>query len=73
MYFEYGDREVEYLKSRDKRLAGIIDQVGHIDRALRALPSQVEPVQQRDEPVLLGHGDLRIRVDILARNRAPRR
>ena len=32
MYFEYGDEAVEYLKAKDKKLALIIDQVGHIDR-----------------------------------------
>lgn len=34
MYFEYGEREVEYLKSRDKKLAEIIDKIGHIDRTV---------------------------------------
>ena len=32
MYFEYGDEAVEYLKAKDKKLAWVIDQVGHIDR-----------------------------------------
>ena len=32
MYFQYGDRETEYLKSKDARLAAVIDAVGHIDR-----------------------------------------
>ncbi|WP_435867656.1 DNA-3-methyladenine glycosylase family protein [Candidatus Arthromitus sp. SFB-rat-Yit] len=32
MYFEYGDEAVEYLKSKDKKLAWVIDHVGHIDR-----------------------------------------
>ena len=34
MYFEYGDKETEYLKSRDARLAEVIDKIGHIDRKL---------------------------------------
>jgi DNA-3-methyladenine glycosylase II len=33
-YFEYGDTEVDYLKSHDKRLAGAIDAVGHIYRPM---------------------------------------
>lgn len=32
MYFEYGEAETEYLKRRDRRLAAVIEQVGHIDR-----------------------------------------
>lgn len=32
MYFSYGQKEVEYLKSRDKRLAAAIEKIGHIDR-----------------------------------------
>lgn len=31
-YFIYGDQEVDYLKSKDKKLAAYIDQIGHIDR-----------------------------------------
>lgn len=31
-YFIYGDRETDYLKSKDKRLAEVIDRVGHIRR-----------------------------------------
>lgn len=32
MYFSYGDRETEYLKSRDKALGQVIEQVGHVYR-----------------------------------------
>lgn len=32
MYFEYGDKETEYLKSKDKRLGEVIDKIGHINR-----------------------------------------
>ncbi|WP_310605467.1 DNA-3-methyladenine glycosylase family protein [Anaerosporobacter sp.] len=32
MYFQYGETEIEYLKSRDKKLAEVIDKIGHIDR-----------------------------------------
>lgn len=32
MYFIYGEQEVEYLKARDKRMAEVIEQVGHIER-----------------------------------------
>ena len=32
MNFIYGDEAVEYLRSRDRKLAACIDQIGHIDR-----------------------------------------
>ena len=32
MVFEYGEKETEYLKSKDKRLAEVIGRIGHIDR-----------------------------------------
>lgn len=32
MYFEYGTRQIEYLKSRDKLLGEAIDKIGHIYR-----------------------------------------
>lgn len=32
MYFEYGEKEISYLRSKDKRLAEVIDQVGLIQR-----------------------------------------
>lgn len=34
MYFAYGDKETEYLKSKDKRLAEVIDKIGHINRTV---------------------------------------
>lgn len=34
MYFEYGNREIEFLKSRDKLLGAAIDRIGHIYRAV---------------------------------------
>lgn len=34
MYFQYGSTEVNYLKSTDKRLAYVIDKIGHINRTL---------------------------------------
>lgn len=33
-YFEYGDDAVEYLKSKDKKLATAIDVVGHVYRQM---------------------------------------
>jgi DNA-3-methyladenine glycosylase II len=33
-YFEYGEKEIEYLKSRDPLLGAVIDEIGHIDRAV---------------------------------------
>lgn len=32
VYFKYGDKEIKYLKAKDKKLAAVIDQIGHIDR-----------------------------------------
>lgn len=32
MYFNYGEKETDYLKSKDKKLAEVIDWVGHINR-----------------------------------------
>lgn len=32
MFFVYGSKEVDYLKKKDKVLAGIINEIGHIDR-----------------------------------------
>ena len=32
MYFEYGDKETEYLKRKDKRLGEAIEKIGHIYR-----------------------------------------
>ncbi len=31
--FKYGDKEINYLKSKDKKLADVIDRIGHIERA----------------------------------------
>ena len=36
MYFKYGDKEIEYLKSKDKKLAEIIDKVGFIERPVES-------------------------------------
>lgn len=32
MYFEYGEKETQYLKSKDKKLGAVIDEIGHINR-----------------------------------------
>lgn len=32
LYYPYGEKEIEYLKSRDKKLAAVIETIGHIDR-----------------------------------------
>lgn len=34
MYFEYGEKEIKYLKSKDKKLAEVIDKIGHINRTV---------------------------------------
>lgn len=34
VYFEYGDKELNYLKKKDKRLAALIDKAGYIQREL---------------------------------------
>jgi len=33
-YFEYGSKEIEYLKSRDKKLAEAIDRIGYVKREI---------------------------------------
>lgn len=32
MYFAYGEREISYLRQKDRRLCEVIDRIGHIDR-----------------------------------------
>lgn len=32
MYFEYGEKEISYLKNKDKKLAEVIEKVGFIER-----------------------------------------
>ena len=32
MYFEYGNKEIEFLKKRDKLLGEAIERIGHINR-----------------------------------------
>lgn len=32
MYFLYGEKEIEYLRNKDKKLAYVIDTIGHINR-----------------------------------------
>ena len=34
MYFAYGERELSYLRQKDKRLGAAIDRIGQIDRAV---------------------------------------
>ncbi len=34
MYFEYGDKEIELLKKKDKKLGEAIDRIGHIYRTV---------------------------------------
>ena len=34
MFFEYGEKEVEYLKSKDKKLAYVIECIGHVKRGV---------------------------------------
>ena len=33
-YFQYGEKELSYLKQRDKRLSEIIDKVGWVKRSV---------------------------------------
>lgn len=33
-YFEYGEKEIEYLKANDPILGRVIDEIGHIDRVV---------------------------------------
>lgn len=34
MYFAYGEKEIDYLKCKDSKLAEVIDKIGHIDRTV---------------------------------------
>lgn len=34
MFFQYGEKEINYLKRKDKKLAWAIEQIGHIERRL---------------------------------------
>lgn len=34
MYFKYGEKELNYLKKKDKKLAYVIDKVGFVEREL---------------------------------------
>lgn len=34
-FFQYGEKEIEYLKKADKRLCKVIEQVGFIEKKLR--------------------------------------
>ena len=34
MYFQYSEKEISYLKSKDKKLAEVIERIGHIDRSV---------------------------------------
>lgn len=34
MYFVYGQKEIEYLKNKDKVLADAMDKIGHIQRPI---------------------------------------
>lgn len=33
-FFQYGEKEIEYLKKRDKRLCKVIEQVGFIEKKI---------------------------------------
>ena len=34
MYFEYGEKELSYLRQKDKRLCKVIDRIGPIERTV---------------------------------------
>ncbi|MBO4880381.1 MAG: DNA-3-methyladenine glycosylase 2 family protein [Firmicutes bacterium] len=35
MYFQYGEKETEYLKAKDPKMAEVIERIGHIDRPVQ--------------------------------------
>lgn len=37
-YFQYGEKEIEYLKKKDIKLARVIDEIGHIKRGINTDP-----------------------------------
>lgn len=45
-YFIYNESATDYLKSRDKRLAEVIDRVGKIERELGAIEGITDPAPQ---------------------------
>lgn len=38
MYFAYGEEETDYLKKKDKRMAEVIDRIGHVERKVDTDP-----------------------------------
>ena len=34
MIYSYGEKEISYLKRKDKKLAEVMDRVGHIEREM---------------------------------------
>ena len=34
MYFQYGEKEISFLKQKDKRLAAVMERIGEIKRPL---------------------------------------
>ncbi|MGN0047224.1 MAG: hypothetical protein ACI37P_07910 [Eggerthellaceae bacterium] len=54
MYIQCGETEIEYLKSKDKRLAEVIDAVGMIQREVD------DDLFCLQRPCVLGYGDLAI-------------
>ena len=34
IFFEYGDKETDYLKSKDTNLAPVIERIGHINKTI---------------------------------------
>lgn len=59
--FEYGQKETEYLKSKDKKLAACIERIGHIERAVDTdLFSSVVHLFCLQRPNVFSYGDLAI-------------
>ena len=48
LYFSYGEKEIDYLKSKDKKLAAVIDRIGHIDRKVDDDPDAAGKDESRD-------------------------
>lgn len=39
-YFQYGEKEIEYLKKKDKKLSAAIDRIGMVKRSITQEPFQ---------------------------------
>ncbi|MGN0363243.1 MAG: DNA-3-methyladenine glycosylase family protein [Bilifractor sp.] len=56
VYFQYDETQTDYLKSKDKKLAGAIDAIGHISFPIEALTAMTDEEIIRELSSLKGIG-----------------